>query len=109
QCLNPLRFPLKVDGMHMPPSSGEPEGQGSVHPQENGGPQEDGEEEDGLAAKNRPEDVEISDGREPGPIDQEVARQAQYDDAGHDDDNSDRDASSWHIYLPRVFVIFISQ
>src|ERR1700730_1682876 len=62
QCLNPLGFPLKIDGTHMPPSSGEPEGQGSVHPQENGGPRENGEEEDRLAAKNRPEDIEIPDG-----------------------------------------------
>ena len=109
QCLNPAGFLRKTDGMHMPPSPGEPGGQGSVHPQENGGPGENREEEHRLAAKNRPEDIQIPDGREPGPIDQEVTRQAQYDEAGHDDDNSDRDASSWHIYLPRVFVIFISQ
>ena len=90
----------------MPPSPGEPVGQVSVHPQEDGGPREDGEEEDRLAAENRPEDTEIPDGREPGPIDQEAARQAQYDEAGQDDDNSDHDASSRHIPLPRVFFMF---
>src|ERR1700726_3556441 len=82
--------------MHMPPSPGEPGGQGSVHPQENGGPGENREEEHRLAAKDRPEDIQIPDGREPGPIDQEVTRQAQCDEAGHDDYDSDRDASSWH-------------
>ena len=61
QCLNPAGFLLKVDGMHMPPSPGEPGGQGSVHPQENGGPRENGEEEDRLTAKNRPEDIQIPD------------------------------------------------
>ena len=80
----------------MPPSPGKPVGQGSVQPQEDGGPHKDGEEEDRLAAKNCPEDIQIPDGREPGPIDQEVTRQAQYDEAGHDDYDSDRDASSWH-------------
>src|SRR5207248_903474 len=95
-CLNSAGFLPKVDGMHMSPSPGEPGGQGYVHPQENGGPRENGEEEDRLAAKNRPEDVQIPDSGEPGPIDQEVTRQAQYDEAGHDDYDTDRDASSWH-------------
>src|SRR5215831_14948650 len=92
--------------MDMPPSSGEPVGQEAVHPQEDGRPREDDEEQGGLAAENRPEDIEIPDGREPGPIDQEATRQAQYDEAGQDDDNSDCDAFSWHIHLPRVFVLF---
>src|SRR6516162_3948377 len=93
----------------MPRSPGEPVGKEPVHPQEDGGPREGGEEEDGLAAKNRPEDIQIPDGREPGPIDQKAARQAQSDEAGQDDDNSDRDASSRHISLPRVFVMFTAQ
>jgi hypothetical protein len=38
-----------------------------------------------------------------------ATRQAQYDEAGHDDDNSDRAAPSWHIHLPRLFVIFMPQ
>src|SRR5262252_2263261 len=92
--------------MHMPPSSGEPLGQEAVHPQEDGRPREDGEEQGGLAAENRPEDIEIPDGREPGPIDQEATRQAQYDEAGKDDDNSDCDAFFWHSSLPRAFVMF---
>src|SRR6516162_6204722 len=85
--------------MHMPPSPGEPVGQESVHPEKDGGPRENGEEEDRLAAKDRPEDIQIPDRREPGPIDQEATRQAQYDEAGQDDDNSDCDAFSWHIHL----------
>ena len=106
QCLNPAGYLLKVDAMHMPPSPGEPVGQGSVHPEKDGGPRENGEEEGRLAAKDRPEDIQIPDGREPGPIDQEATRHAQYDEAGQDDDNSDCDASSWHIHLPRLFVMF---
>ena len=107
--MSPAGYLLKVDATHIPLSPGEPVGQGSVHPQEDGGPGEDGEEENGLAAKYRPEDLEIPDGREPGPIDQEASRQVQYDEAGQDDDNSDRDASSLHIHLPRVFVMFAAQ
>src|SRR6201998_2009462 len=80
----------------MPPSPGEPAGQESVHPEEDGGPRENREEEGSLAAENRPKDIQIPDAREPGPIDQEATRQARYDEAGQDDDNSDCDASSWH-------------
>src|SRR6516225_7574636 len=82
--------------MHIPPSPGEPTSQVSVHPQHDSGPREDGEEEGCLTAENRPEDTEIPDRREPGPIDQEAARQAQYDEGGQDDDNSDGNASSRH-------------
>src|SRR5215470_2668560 len=82
--------------MQMPPSPGEPMSQVSVHPQHDGGPREDGEEEGCLTAENRPEDTEIPDRQEPGPIDQEAARQAQYDEGGQDDDNSDGNASSRH-------------
>src|SRR5207245_2132333 len=64
----------------------------------NGGHRENGEEEDRLAAKNRPEHTRIPDRREPGPIDQEVSRQPQYDEADDDDESSDRDGSSWHIH-----------
>jgi hypothetical protein len=109
QCLNPAGYLLKVDAVDMAPSPGEPECQEPAHPQEDGGHRENGEEEDRLAAENRPEDIKISDGREPCPIDQEVARQAQHDEAGQDDNDNDRDASSWHIHLPRLFVIFMSQ
>src|SRR5207244_8440193 len=96
QCRNRAGFALKADGIYTPPSPGKPKGQGAVHPKENGGHRENGEEEDRLAAKNRPEHTRIPDRREPGPIDQEVSRQAQYDEARDDDDNSDRDGSSWH-------------
>src|SRR4029077_11742079 len=98
----------KVDGIYTPPSPGEAGGQRAVHPKENGGHHENGEEKDRLATKNRPEHTRIPDRREPGPIDQEVSRQAQYDEAGDDDDNSDRDGSSWHIHS-LVFVMFMAQ
>jgi hypothetical protein len=107
--LNPAGDLLEVDATHMRLSSGEPVGEVSVQPQEGGGPREDCEEENRLAAKNRPEDTEIPDSREPGPVDQEATRQAQNDEGGEDDDNGDRNASSWHTHPPRVFVIFMSQ
>src|SRR5262249_27691134 len=96
QRLRPADFPPKVEGMQTPPSPRELGCQGSVHPQEDGRPGEKGEEEDHLAAKNRLEDIQMPDGRKPRPINQQVTRQCQCDEAGHDGDNSDRDASSWH-------------
>ena len=59
---NPAGFLIKVDGIYMPLRPGKPGGQESVHPQEKGGPRENSEEEDRLAAKNRPEDISIPDG-----------------------------------------------
>src|SRR5262249_25026260 len=106
--LNPMGYLLEVDTSHMLLSPGEPVGEVSVQPQEGGGPREDGEEEDRFAAENRPEDTEVANSREPGPIDQEAARQAQYDEGGQDDDNSDGNASSRHNPLPRGFVMFTS-
>src|SRR6516225_619577 len=104
QCLNPAGDLLEVDATHMPPSPGEPVGEESVQPQEGGGPREDGEEEVRLAAENRPKDTKIPDSREPGPVNQEATRQAQYDEGDEDDNKSDRNASSRHIHLPRVYV-----
>src|SRR5262249_4376079 len=99
---------VEVEGMHMRGWPGEPMSQVSVPPQHDGGPREDGEEEGCLTAENRPEDTEIPDRREPGPIDQEAARQAQYDEGGQDDDNGDGNASSRHNPLPRGVVMFTS-
>src|SRR5262249_60805625 len=79
---------VEVEGMHMRGWPGEPMSQVSVHPQHDGGPREDGEEEGRLTAENRPEDTEIPDRREPGPIDQKAARQARHDEGGQVDDNT---------------------
>ena len=61
---------------------GEPKCQRSVHPKEDGRGHENDEEQDDFGAENRPKDIEISDGREPEQIDQEVAREFERDPAG---------------------------
>ena len=82
---------------------GEPERQRSVHPKEDGRAHENGEEKDDFGAENRPKDIEISDGRKPDHIDQDVARESERDQAGRDDDTGNRNASPSHVEPPSGF------
>jgi len=52
-----------------------------VHPQDYCGRHEDGEEDFGFGADCRPEDVRIADRGKPQPINQEVGRESQKDQA----------------------------
>ena len=72
-------FPLEVGGMLPPGRPGEARRERPVHPQDDGGRQEDGEEDFGFGDDGRPEDAQIADRGKPQPIDQEIAREPQQD------------------------------
>ena len=68
-------FPLEVGGTLRPRRPGEAGREQSIHPQDDGGRHEDGEEDFGFGDDGRPEDAQIADRGKPQPIDQEIARE----------------------------------
>src|SRR5208283_2566379 len=60
----------------------------SVHPKDDGSRYEDDGKNFGFGANGRPEDRQIADRRKPQPIDQEVVREPQQDQADRADDAS---------------------
>ena len=88
---NARAFPLEVGGTLRPRRPGKAGRERSVHPQDDGGRHEDDEEDFGFGADGRPEDAQIADRGKPQPIDQEVVREPQQDQADRDDDGSDEE------------------
>ena len=85
---NARAFPLEVGGALHPRRPGKTGRERSVHPKDDGGRHEDDEKNFGFGADGRPEDLQIADRGKPQPIDQEVAREPQQDQADRADDAS---------------------
>src|SRR6202030_771458 len=73
----------------------------SVQPEDNGGRRQNGEKHHGFGAKASQKDLQITDRGKPQPIDQEVAREPEQDQANPDDDGRndqpDHVASPWSL------------
>jgi len=78
-------------------SLGEAIRQVPVKPQKDGGRREHGQKEGGLCPENRPEDIKIADGRKPKPINQQIPRDSEHDEASCDDDHRYYNGSPRHI------------
>ena len=85
---NARGYPLEVSGTLRPWRLGKAGRKRSVQPQDDRGRHEAGEKDSGLGADGRPEDIQIADRGKPQPIDQQVARESQQDQADRDNDGA---------------------
>jgi hypothetical protein len=96
---NARGFPLEFGGMLRPLRACEARRKQSVQPQDGGGRQEDRKEHCRFGNDGRPEHFQIADCGKPQPIHQEVAHEAEQDQA--DRDENSRDDEPYHGASPR--------
>src|SRR6185437_15114989 len=87
---------------------GKAQRQRSREPERAGRYSEDGEEEEGARAEERPEDADPADRRKPQPVDQGIAHAPERDDAEDEDRCQDRKASRAHAAPPCPGTILLS-